>query len=47
MTTKAAIIIAGVVILALVLDRVLNDGLATMFLLRRLFKLVEYLAFWR
>jgi hypothetical protein len=46
-TTKAAIILAAVIILALVLDQVLNDGTATLFTLRKLVGLVEYLAFWR
>jgi hypothetical protein len=46
-TTKAAIILAAVIILALVLDAVLNDSTATMFMLKKLFRLVEYLAFWR
>jgi hypothetical protein len=46
-TNKAAIILAAVIILALVLDAVLNDSVATMFLLRKLFNLVEYIAFWR
>ena len=47
MTNKAAIILAIVIILALVLDRVLNDGIATMFMLRKMVALVEELAFWR
>jgi hypothetical protein len=46
-TTKAAIILAAVIILALVLDGVLNDSTATLFLLKKLFDLVEYVAFWR
>ncbi len=47
MTTKAAIILAGVIILALILDRVLNAGTATLFLMRKIVGLVEYAAFWR
>lgn len=47
MTTKAAIILAGVIILALILDAVLNAGAATMFLVRKMFGLVEYMTFWR
>jgi hypothetical protein len=46
-SNRAAIILASVIILALILDRVLNAGNATMFILRKLFDLVEYLAFWR
>ncbi|MCU0801801.1 MAG: glyceraldehyde-3-phosphate dehydrogenase [Rhodobacteraceae bacterium] len=47
MSNRSAIILACVIILALVLDQVLNAGDATMFLLRKLFDLIEYLAFWR
>ena len=47
MTTKAAIILAGVIILALILDGVLNAGTATMFMVRKMVGLVEYMAFWR
>jgi hypothetical protein len=46
-TTKAAIILAGIIISAMVLDHLLNGGTATMFIVRKLFALVEYLAFWR
>jgi hypothetical protein len=46
-SNRSAIILACVIILALVLDQVLNAGDATMFLLRKLFDLIEYLAFWR
>ncbi len=47
MTNKTAIILAGVIILALLLDLVLNDGIATMFLVRKMIDLIEYVAFWR
>lgn len=47
MTTKAAIILVCVIILALILDQLLNGGTATLFMMRKLFSLVEYLAFWR
>ena len=47
MTTKAAIILAGVIILALIADALLNAGTATMFMMRKLFSLVEYATFWR
>ena len=47
MTTKAAIILAGVIILALVMDHILNTGTATMFMMRKMARLVEYTTFWR
>lgn len=47
MTNKSAILLAGVIILALIVDRLLNDGTATLFMLRKLAGLVEYFAFWR
>ncbi|MGL4320113.1 MAG: glyceraldehyde-3-phosphate dehydrogenase [Paracoccaceae bacterium] len=47
MSNRAAIILASVVIGALLLDRILNAGDATMFMLRKMFDLVEYIAFWR
>jgi hypothetical protein len=38
----------GITVLALIAaDLVLNGGTALLFLLRRLFDLVEYLSFWR
>jgi hypothetical protein len=46
-TNKAAIILAGVIILALLLDQVANDGIAALFLVRKVLDLVEYMAFWR
>jgi hypothetical protein len=47
MTTKAAIILAGVIILALATDHLLNTGTATMFMMRKMFDLVEHFVFWR
>ncbi|MGL5008368.1 MAG: hypothetical protein ACRC6I_00685 [Paracoccaceae bacterium] len=47
MTNRSAIILASVIVLALIIDRILNSGDATLFLLRKMFDLVEYLAFWR
>ena len=47
MPTRFALSIAAVVILALIADQVLNGGVASLFLVRKLFDLVEYLSFWR
>ena len=47
MTNKLAIWIGLIVIGLLILDQVLRDGDATIFLLRKLADLIEYLAFWR
>lgn len=47
MPTRFALSIAGVVVLAVIADIVLNGGEATLFLVRKLFDLVEYLSFWR
>lgn len=47
MSNRIAIIIAGVIVLALVTDRIFNTGDATMFLIRKIVDLIEYLAFWR
>ncbi len=47
MTNTLAIILAGTILTGLILDQLLNTGTATMFLLRKLFDFIEYLAFWR
>lgn len=47
MPTRVALSLAGVVVLAIIADQGLNGGVATLFLLRKLFDLVEYLSFWR
>lgn len=47
MPTRLALSIAGMVVLAIIADRLLNEGEATLFLVRKLFDLVEYLSFWR
>lgn len=47
MSDRSALILAGLIVGALVLDlAVLRSG-ATLFLLKKLADLVEYLAFWR
>ena len=47
MTNKLAIWIGLIVIGLLILDQALRDGDTTIFLLRKLADLIEYLAFWR
>jgi hypothetical protein len=47
MPTRFALSIAAVVVAAIIADRVLNGGEATLFLVRKLFDLVEYLSFRR
>jgi hypothetical protein len=41
------LVVAAGIVAALVADATLNGGTATVFLIRKLFQLVEYLAFWR
>jgi hypothetical protein len=41
------LVVAALIAAALAADALLNDGVATLFLIRKLFQLVEYLAFWR
>lgn len=47
MPTRFALSIAGVVVAAVIADRMLNGGEAALFVVRKLFDLVEYLSFWR
>ena len=47
MTNTLAIVLACLIVLALIADQFLNGGDATLFLLRKIFDFVEYLAFWR
>jgi hypothetical protein len=42
-----AIVLAVIIIAGLVLDQTLNAGTATLFLLRKLADLLEYVSFWR
>jgi hypothetical protein len=41
-----AIILGSLIVLAVIADQMFNAGAATMFLLRKMFILVEHLAFW-
>lgn len=47
MPTRFALSIAAVVVAAILADLALNGGAASLFLVRKLFDLVEYLSFWR
>ena len=47
MSNIMAIVLGCLILLALIADQVFNAGDATMFLLRKMFLLVEHLAFWR
>jgi hypothetical protein len=46
--TNSLSIILGVIFLALIgADQVLNDGIATVFTIRKLLELIGFMAFWR
>ncbi|MEX5729425.1 hypothetical protein Ga0609869_002778 [Rhodovulum iodosum] len=47
MTNRIAAILLLIIAAALGLDILLQDGAGTLFLARKLFGLIEYLAFWR
>jgi hypothetical protein len=46
-TNTLAIILGCIIIAALILDLILNAGTATLFLLRKIFAMIEYVSFWR
>jgi uncharacterized membrane protein YobD (UPF0266 family) len=46
-TDRIAVILALLIVLAILADVVLNNSLATMFLLHRLSDLVTYVMIWR
>ena len=46
MTNKEAAWVAGVIFAAILADLLLNSGRASMFLLLKLFDLIEYIKFW-
>jgi uncharacterized membrane protein YobD (UPF0266 family) len=46
-TNTLAIVLGGIIVAALIFDQVTNAGNATMFLLRKIVDLVEYVSFWR
>jgi hypothetical protein len=47
MSLRAYLILLAAVLLAIAADSVLNQGAASLFLLRKLADFVEYLSFWR
>jgi hypothetical protein len=47
MTNKLALGLAGIILIALAVDRYVFDWANTLFLGRRLVELIEWLAFWR
>ncbi|MEM1374303.1 MAG: hypothetical protein AAGF78_07975 [Pseudomonadota bacterium] len=47
MTNRLAIILGLIIVTAVILDQVFNDGVASLFLSKRLLDLIEWLAFWR
>jgi hypothetical protein len=46
-TNAMAIVIGGIIVAALILDQALNAGTATLFLVRKMLSLIEYVSFWR
>ena len=47
MPNRLALILCGLVALAVLSDQVLNGGAAGLFLMRKFVDLVDYLSFWR
>jgi hypothetical protein len=47
LTDRIAIVLAGVIALAVLADLSLNGGSALLFLARKSLDLIEFLAFWR
>ena len=47
MADRMYLVVAGVIAAAIVADVTLNDSAASVFLVRKLFRLVDYLEFWR
>ncbi len=47
MTNRIALALAILTILSLILDRLVNQGAATVFLARKFIDLVDWLEFWR
>ncbi|MBS8228844.1 glyceraldehyde-3-phosphate dehydrogenase [Vannielia litorea] len=47
MTNRLAIILFVLILALLVADGTLNDGAATLFMLKKFAKLTEWMAFWR
>jgi hypothetical protein len=47
LSNTMAIVLGSLIVVAMIADQVFNAGDATMFLLRKIFLLVEQLNFWR
>lgn len=47
MTDRMFLVVAGVIAAAIAADVLLNDAVITVFLVRKLFHMVDYLEFWR
>ena len=47
MTDRLFLVVAGVIAAAIAADVLLNDAVITVFLVRKLFHMVDYLEFWR
>ena len=47
MADRTYLVVAGVIAAAIAVDAITNGGEASLFLIRKLLGLVEYLEFWR
>jgi hypothetical protein len=47
LTDRIAFVLGLIIVMSVVLDFVVNDGVASLFLLRKFDALVEWTAFWR
>ena len=47
MKDRTYLVVAGLIALAIAADLLLDQGQAMLFLVRKLLRLVEYVAFWR
>lgn len=47
MTNRIALVLACLIFAAILADVVLNHGMASLFLLKKLVGLIEYVEFWR
>ena len=47
MTNQIAVVLACLIVAAILADVVLNAGIGSIFLLKKLVNLIEYIAFWR
>ncbi len=47
MTNQIALVLACVILTAILADVALNGGIASVFMLKKLMNLIEYVEFWR